>query len=88
MGRRATLLTCGVLAWRLPPARRVSVLMLLSGGTWLLGTLIPALLLLHRGPLVHLHLSYRPAAQTDPGYPTVLVAYVTAIVEPLARNDW
>ena len=36
---------------------RVGALMLLAGG-WLLGTLVPAALLVHRGPLVHLHLSY------------------------------
>ncbi len=85
----ATLLTCGVLAWRLPTARRVSALMLLSGGTWLLGTLVPAVLLLHRGPLVHLHLSY-PTGRLHRvlAVLTVAVAYLTAIVDPLARNDW
>jgi signal transduction histidine kinase len=63
--------------------------MLLSGGTWLLGTLVPAVLLVHRGPLVHLHLSY-PTGRLGRVLviATVLVAYGTAIVEPLARNDW
>ena len=85
----ATLLICGVLAWRLRPARRVSALMLISGTTWLLGTLVPAVLLLHRGPLVHLHISY-PTGRLRRilAVSTVVVAYVTAIVEPLARNDW
>ena len=33
----ATLLICGVLAWRLRAARGVGALMLLAGATWLLG---------------------------------------------------
>jgi len=85
----ATLLICGVLAWRLRSARRVGTLMLLAGGTWLLGTLVPAALLLHRGPLVHLHISYPTGRLHRPiAIATVVVAYVTAVVEPLARNDW
>ena len=85
----ATLLICGVLAWRLRSARGVGSLMLLAGGTWLLGTLVPAVLLLHRGPLVHLHISY-PTGRLRRllAIGTVVVAYVTAIVEPWARNDW
>jgi hypothetical protein len=63
--------------------------MLLSGGTWLLGTLVPAALLLHRGPLVHLHISY-PTGRLRRvlAVATVVIAYLTAVVEPLARNDW
>lgn len=85
----ATLLICGVLAWRLRSARGVGLLMLLSGGTWLLGTLVPAALLLHRGPLVHLHISY-PSGRLRRvlAVATVVIAYVTAVIEPLARNDW
>ena len=85
----ATLLVCGVLAWRLRGARGVGALMLLAGATWLLGTLVPALLLLHRGPLVHLHISYPTGRLRRPlAIATVVVAYVTAVVEPWARNDW
>ncbi|HVK45138.1 MAG TPA: ATP-binding protein [Micropruina sp.] len=85
----ATLLICGMLAWRLQSARAVGALMLLTGGTWLLGTLVPAALLLHRGPLVHLHISYPTGRLRRPlAIVTVAVAYVTAIVEPWARNDW
>ena len=85
----ATLLICGVLAWRLRSARAVGALMLLTGGAWLLGTLLPAALLLHRGPLVHLHISYPTGRLRRPlAIVTVAVAYVTAIVEPWARNDW
>ena len=85
----ATLLICGVLAWRLRSARGPGSLMLLAGGTWLLGTLIPAVLLLHRGPLVHLHISYPTGRLRRPiAIATVVIAYLTAIVEPLARNDW
>ena len=85
----AVLLICGVLAWRLRAARGVGLLMLLSGGTWLLGTVVPAALLWHRGPLVHLQISY-PTGRLRRvlGATTATVAYLTAIVEPLAHNDW
>jgi signal transduction histidine kinase len=62
--------------------------MVLSGYTWFAGNLWSQLLYLHRGPLVHLHISYptgrlrRRLAQV-----TVAAAYVDAVVEPLARND-
>ena len=82
------LVTCGVVAWQRRGESRVGPLMVLSGYTWFAGNLWSQLLYLHRGPLVHLHISYptgrlrRRLAQV-----TVAAAYVDAIVEPLARND-
>ena len=82
------LVTCGVIAWERRGESRVGPLMVLSGYTWFVGNLWAQLLYLHRGPLVHLHISYptgrlrRRLAQV-----TVAAAYVEAIVEPLARND-
>jgi signal transduction histidine kinase len=82
------LVTCGVIAWERRRESRVGPLMVLSGYTWFAGNFWAQLLYLHRGPLVHLHISYptgrlrRRLAQA-----TVAAAYVDALIEPLARND-
>jgi signal transduction histidine kinase len=82
------LVTCGVVAWQRRGESRVGPLMVLSGYTWFAGNLWPQLLYIHRGPLVHLHISYptgrlrRRLAQV-----TVAAAYVDALILPLARND-
>lgn len=82
------LVTCGFVAWERRRESGVGPLMTLSGYTWFAGNFWPQLLYLHRGPLVHLHISYptgrlrRRLAQA-----TVAAAYVNAIVEPIARND-
>jgi len=82
------LVTCGVVAWERRGESRVGPLMALAGYTWFAGNLWPQLLYLHRGPLVHLHISYptgrlrRRIAQA-----TVVAAYIDAAVEPIARND-
>jgi signal transduction histidine kinase len=82
------LIACGTLAWDRRPASRVGALMSLAGFTWFLGTLFTPALFLHRGPLVHLHLSYptgRLPARLARG--VVIAAYVDAAIEPLARDD-
>jgi signal transduction histidine kinase len=82
------LVTCGVVAWQRRGESRVGPLMVLSGYTWFAGNLWSQLLYLHRGPLVHLHISYptgrlrRRLAQV-----TVVAAYVDAVIEPIASND-
>jgi signal transduction histidine kinase len=82
------LVTCGVVAWARRGESRVGPLMIFSGYTWFAGNLWSQFLYLHRGPLVHLHISYptgrlrRRFAQA-----TVAAAYVDAAVEPIARND-
>ena len=83
-----TLIGCGLVARDRRPASRVGALMLLSGGTWFLGTVLSFALFLHRGPLVHLHLSY-PTGRlpTRLARGVVVAAYVDAAVEPLARSD-
>ena len=83
------LLVCGTVAWQRRPESRVGPLMGLAGATWFLGNIGRPLLYLHRGPLVHLHLSY-PTGRlpTRLAAAVVVVAYVDAIVEPLAANDW
>jgi signal transduction histidine kinase len=82
------LVTCGVIAWERRGGSRVGPLMALSGFTWFAGNFWSGALYLHRGPLVHLHISYptgrlkRRLAQF-----TVAAAYVDAAVEPIAQND-
>ena len=82
------LVTCGIVAWGRRGESRVGPLMVLSGYTWFAGNLWSQLLYLHRGPLIHLHISYptgrlrRRLAQV-----TVAAAYLDALVLPIARND-
>jgi signal transduction histidine kinase len=82
------LVTCGVVAWGRRGESRVGPLMVLSGYTWFAGNFWPQALYLHRGPLVHLHISYptgrlrRRLAQA-----TVAAAYVDAVADPIAQND-
>jgi signal transduction histidine kinase len=82
------LIACGAVAWDRRAESRVGPLMTLAGFTWFLGTLWATALYLHRGPLVHLHLSY-PTGRV-PGRAALVVvtaAYVDAAIEPLASND-
>jgi signal transduction histidine kinase len=83
------LIGCGVVAWDRRPQSGSGGLMTLAGYTWFLGNFGAPLLFLHRGPLVHLHLSY-PTGRlpTRLARTVVAVAYVDAVIEPLARNDW
>jgi signal transduction histidine kinase len=82
------LIVCGVVAWDRRPESRVGALMSAAGFAWFLGTLFAPALYLHRGPLVHLHLSY-PTGRlpTRMTVAVVAAAYVDAVVAPLARND-
>jgi len=82
------LVVCGSIAWDRRPQSRVGVLMSLAGFTWFLGTAFEPALFLHRGPLVHLLLSY-PTGRLPTRLARVVaaVAYVDAAIEPLARND-
>ena len=82
------LVACGVIAWERRGESRVGPLMVLSGYTWFAGNLWAQLLYLHRGPLVHLHISY-PTGRLRRRLPlvTVAAAYVDAVVELIARND-
>jgi signal transduction histidine kinase len=81
------LIVCGATAWNGRPQSRVGALMTAAGLTWFLGNVSEWLLFLHRGPLVHLHLSY-PTGRLPTRLSTlaVLVAYAAAVVEPLAES--
>ena len=61
--------------------------MSLAGFTWFLGTAFAPALYLHRGPFVHLLLSYPTGRVPTRLVRVVAAAYVDGAIEPLARND-
>jgi signal transduction histidine kinase len=82
------LIGCGVLARDHRPESRVGILALAAGGTWFIGNVAETLLYLHRGPLVHLCLSYPTGRlRSRVARIVVAVAYVDGAIEPLARNE-
>jgi signal transduction histidine kinase len=69
--------------------RRVGLILAAAGVAWFLGSLAPALLFLHRGPLVHLHMSYPTGRLRRPlAVVTVVCAYLAAVFDAVARNPW
>src|SRR6266542_1724285 len=69
--------------------RRVGLIMAAAGVTWFLGNLLPPLVFLHRGPMVHLHISYPTGRLRRPvAVVTVVGAYLAAAVDAVARNPW
>jgi signal transduction histidine kinase len=94
-----TLIGCGLIAWARRPESRTGPLMAATGYTWFLGNFAQVdvaavawvaghLLYLHRGPLVHLVLTYpsgRPASPLVRG--AVVVGYAVAIITPIWRSD-
>jgi signal transduction histidine kinase len=83
------LIACGVVAWDRRPESRVGALLALAGGTWFLGTLFERALYLHRGPLVHVVLSYPSGRlRTRSAQAVVAAAYVDGAIRPLAANAW
>jgi signal transduction histidine kinase len=83
------LIACGVVAWDRRPESRVGALLALAGGTWFLGTLFERALYLHRGPLVHVVLSYPSGRlRTRSAQVVVAAAYVDGTISPLAANAW
>jgi signal transduction histidine kinase len=69
--------------------RRVGLIMAAVGVTWYLGGFLPSLVFLHRGPLVHLHISYPTGRLRRPlAVVTVVVAYLAAAFDSVAHNPW
>jgi signal transduction histidine kinase len=70
----------GVLAWGGRRPRAIALLLGVTGFTWLLGALVPSMLDLYRGPLVHLLISY-PTGRVNGRLPrgVVLVAYLSGV---------
>jgi signal transduction histidine kinase len=69
--------------------RRVGLIMAAAGVTWFLGNLLLPLVFLHRGPMVHLHISYPTGRLRRPlAIVTVVGAYLAAALDAVARNPW
>jgi signal transduction histidine kinase len=84
----AILLGAGALAAVRPRGRATGFLLGATGAAWLLGSVLEALVFLHRGPLVHLVLAYPRARIAGRGRRSVVAAaYVTGAVEPLGVSD-
>jgi signal transduction histidine kinase len=81
------LVASGAVARERRPESRVGILALITGGTWFAGNVGAPLLYLHRGPLVHLCLSY-PTGRLRSRVTRAVVAfaYVDGAIEPVARN--
>lgn len=78
----AAMLGCGAAAWRVRPRSRVGPLMLAVGVTWFAGNVVPAAVFWHRGPLVHLHLTYPTGRlRRRLAVATIVIAYLAAVVE-------
>jgi signal transduction histidine kinase len=82
------LIGLGLVAWQRRGSSAVGPLMAASGFAWFLGGFATWALYLHRGPLVHLVVSYpsgRPRSRLQ--WVVVAAGYACAVVSPLARND-
>jgi signal transduction histidine kinase len=84
-----TLLICGAVAWTLRPHAGAGPLMLLSGVAWFAGDLWSVLLYAHRGPLVHLLLTY-PSGRSSSRVTLIVIAaaYADGLIPDLARSEW
>jgi len=83
------LLVGGGVAWARRPRAGAGPLMLMSGVTWFAGDLSSALLYAHRGPLVHLLLTY-PRGRTSSRITLLVIAaaYVDGAIPEVARSEW
>jgi signal transduction histidine kinase len=81
-------LALGLVAWQRRPSSRSGLLMVATGFAWFAGSFAGAALFLHRGPLVHLLVSY-PQGRLRSRLEQLVVAaaYVDAVVYLLARQD-
>ena len=74
------------LVWR--RFTRTAALMAATGVAWYAGSLVGELVFLHRGPLVHLLLSYpHGRLESRAGRAVVALAYIEAVVYPLGDSD-
>src|SRR5919198_5670778 len=84
-----TFIGCGQLAWERRGRRGAGVLLAATGCAWFLGNFGAAALYLHRGPLVHLLLTYpgwRPRSRID--LAAVAAGYVAAAAAPVWPGEW
>jgi len=83
------LLTAGVVTWGRAGHSRTGPLLVLTGVAWLAGDLVGVLALAHRGPLVHVLLTF-PTGRASSRLVVVVVAaaYVDGLVPAVARQPW
>jgi signal transduction histidine kinase len=83
------LLVCGAVVWSRRPRAGAGPLMLLSGVAWFAGDVWSALLFAHRGPLVHLLLTY-PSGRISSRITLVVIAaaYADGLIPDVARSEW
>jgi signal transduction histidine kinase len=82
------LLGGGAVAWTHRPRAGAGPLMILSGAAWFAGDLSSALLYAHRGPLVHLLLTY-PTGRTSSRVTMLVIAaaYADGFIPDVARSE-
>src|SRR5215217_7923990 len=82
------LIGLGLVAWQRRGSSAVGPLMAASGFAWFLGNLATWALYLHRGPLVHLVVSYPTGRlRSRLQWAVVVAGYAYAVAFPLARNE-
>jgi anti-sigma regulatory factor (Ser/Thr protein kinase) len=79
---------CGLVASARRTESATGQLMVLAGFAWLTGSLVPVALFWHRGPVVHLCLTF-PTGRVRRRFAavSVVVAYASGLARPLASND-
>jgi signal transduction histidine kinase len=83
------LLAAGALTWRRARRSGTGPLLALTGITWLAGDVSSALVHAHRGPLVHVLLSYPDGrVRSAPVAVVIGAAYVDGLVPTVARSPW
>lgn len=83
-----TLVVCGVVASEQRAESRTGSLLSLAGFAWLAGSLLPVAIFWHRGPLVHVCVTY-PTGRLRRRLAMIAVAtaYVDGLIKPLAGNN-
>lgn len=80
---------CGSVVWVRRRRSLVGPLMFAAAGCWFLGSIWAVAVFLHRGPLVHLHISYPTGRIRRPlAIVTVICVYGVSVVEAIGTNPW
>jgi signal transduction histidine kinase len=82
------LIACGLAGWSARPGSRSGLLIAATGFAWFVGSLSASAVDLHRGPLVHLVLSYPSGTLSRRGVRLAVVAgYVAAVAPAVWRSE-
>jgi signal transduction histidine kinase len=89
VGTGAVLVAAGLVTWARARDTRTGPLLVLTGAAWLAGDLVGVLALAHRGPLVHVLVTF-PTGRARARLVLVVVAlaYVAGLVPAVARDPW